>query len=65
LKRKVPRPATTRPDPSLAELTRAIRQSPALDASLKRQWLAVLPHLTLSDRVRLAAILGQVPPDQR
>lgn len=46
--------ASSRRDPSLAQL---IRRSPALDASARRQWLAVLPHLTPDDRERLREIL--------
>jgi hypothetical protein len=45
---------TPRPSPSL---TRLIRQSPALDATARRHWLAVLPHLTPEDRERLRDIL--------
>ena len=46
--------ASSRREPSLAHL---IRRSPALDASARRQWLAVLPHLTPDDRERLREIL--------
>jgi len=46
--------ASSRREPSLAHL---IRRSPALDASTRRQWLTVLPHLTPDDRERLRAIL--------
>jgi hypothetical protein len=46
--------ASSRKEPSLAQL---IRRSPALDASARRQWLAVLPHLTADDRMRLREIL--------
>jgi hypothetical protein len=46
--------------PSLAQL---IRRSPALDASARRQWLAVLPHLTPDDRERLREILLDARPN--
>ena len=42
--------------PSLAQL---IRRSPALDAAARRQWLAVLPHLSPEDRERLREILAE------
>jgi hypothetical protein len=45
---------TPRSDPTLARL---IRRSPALDASARRHWLSVLPHLTEDDRARLREIL--------
>jgi hypothetical protein len=56
--------AFSRADRSLAQL---IRRSPALDASARRQWLAVLPHLAPDDRERLREILteaeeGPYPP---
>ena len=44
----------SRKTPSLAQL---IRRSPVLDASSRRQWLAVLPHLTDDDRERLRELL--------
>ncbi|MFN8635106.1 MAG: hypothetical protein U0893_14720 [Chloroflexota bacterium] len=44
----------SRKAPSLAQL---IRRSPALDASARRQWLAVLPHLSPDDQARLREIL--------
>ena len=47
--------ASSRRELSLAQL---IRRSPALDASARRQWLAVLPHLTPDDRERLREILS-------
>lgn len=46
--------SSPRPDPTLARL---IRTSKALDASARRHWLAVLPHLTDDDRARLREIL--------
>jgi hypothetical protein len=45
---------TPRSDPTLARL---IRRSPVLDASARRHWLSVLPHLTEDDRARLREIL--------
>jgi hypothetical protein len=52
--------AASRRDASLAQL---IRRSPALDASARRQWLAVLPHLTPDDWERLREILlGDLTP---
>src|SRR5262245_47656081 len=48
--------ASSRREPTLAQL---IRRSLALDASARRQWLAVLPHLTPDDRERLREILLQ------
>ena len=44
----------SRREPSLAQL---VRRSPALDGAARRQWLAVLPHLTPDDRERLREIL--------
>ena len=49
----------SRKEPSLAQM---IRRSPILDASARRQWLAVLPHLTPDDRDRLRAILLEGAP---
>jgi hypothetical protein len=49
----------SRKEPSLAQM---IRRSPVLDASARRQWLAVLPHLTPDDRDRLRAILLEGVP---
>ena len=46
--------ASSRREPTLAQL---IRRSPALDPAARRQWLAVLPHLTPDDRERLREIL--------
>jgi hypothetical protein len=46
-------------EPSLAQM---IRRSPVLDASARRQWLAVLPHLTPDDRDRLREILLEGAP---
>jgi hypothetical protein len=40
-----------------------IRESPALDVSLKRQWIEVLPHLKAADQERLRAILARPPRD--
>ena len=54
------KPAPRRP-PSLAQM---IRRSPLLDASARRHWLAVLPHLTPDDQERLREILTTVPPDE-
>ena len=51
--------ASSRREPSLAHL---IRRSPALDASARRQWLAVLPHLSPDDRERLREILLETIP---
>jgi len=51
--------ASSRNDPTLARL---IRRSPALDASARRQWLAVLPHLSPDDRERLREILEDLTP---
>ena len=51
--------ASSRREPSLAQL---IRRSPALDAAARRQWLAVLPHLTPDDRERLREILLEGSP---
>ncbi|MBI3971401.1 MAG: hypothetical protein HY332_08940 [Chloroflexi bacterium] len=44
--------------PGARELSRRIRTSKLLSASLKRHWLTVLPHLKPEDRRRLAAILS-------
>lgn len=41
------------------ELRRLIRESPALDVSLKRHWIEVLPHLKKADQERLRAILAR------
>ncbi len=49
------RKATTPKPPSLAQV---IRRSPALDATARRHWLAVLPHLTTEDQERLREILA-------
>ena len=49
----------SRKEPSLAQM---IRRSPVLDASARRQWLAVLPHLTTDDRDRLREILLEGAP---
>jgi hypothetical protein len=49
----------SRKEPSLAQM---IRCSPILDASARRQWLAVLPHLTPDDRDRLREILLEGAP---
>jgi hypothetical protein len=48
-----------RKEPTLAQM---IRRSPILDASARRQWLAVLPHLTPDDRDRLREILLEGAP---
>jgi hypothetical protein len=39
------------------DLSTAVLRSPLLDPSLKRQWLRVLPFLSLRDRARLLDIL--------
>ena len=46
--------AASRHDSSLAKL---IHRSPVLDRAARRQWLAVLPHLTADDQERLREIL--------
>lgn len=50
--------------PNLPALRRRIRVSTVLTTQQKRQWLAVLPHLSEEDRARLADILeaGDAPP---
>ena len=50
----------SRKEPSLAQL---IRRSPVLDPPARRQWLAVLPHLTQDDRDRLREILQDAAHD--
>jgi hypothetical protein len=50
----------SRSDPTLARL---IRRSPVLDASARRHWLSVLPHLTEDDRARLREILTEPTPE--
>jgi hypothetical protein len=49
------RKAASPKPPSLAQL---VRHSPALDATARRHWLAVLPHLTLDDQTHLREILA-------
>ena len=45
------------PTASNKELAARIRRSRVLDPVLKRQWLRLLPHLSLADRTRLREIL--------
>lgn len=56
------------PIASSKELAARIRRSRVLDPVLKRQWLRLLPHLSLADRARLLEILdlertATPPPD--
>ncbi|HEX5415189.1 MAG TPA: hypothetical protein VFZ25_05950 [Chloroflexota bacterium] len=44
---------------SLKDLRARVRASRALDADLKRRWLAMLPHLSAAERARLAEILAR------
>lgn len=53
----VDEPATTPAAVSVAEVRRALNDSRALNAGLKRHWLRVVPHLRPQDRLRLYLLL--------
>ena len=46
-----------KPIASNKELAARIRRSRVMDPVLKRQWLRLLPHISLADRTRLLEIL--------
>lgn len=58
-----PPPLPDVPDaPEVRQLARRVRASKVLTPSLRRYWLAVLPHLNPADRHRLDAILRPADP---
>ncbi|MDQ3703127.1 MAG: hypothetical protein M3442_19740 [Chloroflexota bacterium] len=48
--------------PEMRELARRVRASKVLTSTLRRYWLAVLPHLAPADRAQLDAILRRAAP---